>query len=118
MKVLNSKERVSRLSRMQNIEAKFTIANLDAFRRSALALGFRRAGVLLQRDTFFRVPSGKLKLREEGSRVMLISYARQPRGSLRSSSYTLVPISDPAGLRAALVSSIGVFGEITKRRVL
>ncbi len=118
MKVLNSKERLSRLSRMQNVEAKFTIANSDAFRRSALALGFRRAGVLLQRDTFFRVPNGKLKLREEGSRAMLISYARHPTGSLKSSDYTLVPISDPAGLKAALASSLGVFGEVTKRRVL
>ena len=47
-----------------NLELKAPLASIKGAREQAAALGGVSKGTLLQRDTYFRVPRGRLKLRE------------------------------------------------------
>ncbi|MTD45237.1 CYTH domain-containing protein [Conexibacter sp. W3-3-2] len=76
-------------------------------------------GTLEQADTYFPVPHGRLKLRDEGPRgATLISYDRPREARARPSSYRLVPVPDPASLRAALAQALGESGTVVKSRRL
>jgi predicted adenylyl cyclase CyaB len=70
-----------------------------------------------QTDTFFPVPHGRLKLREiDAQPAVLIWYERPNQSEARLSSYHLVPVSDPAGLKTALTEALGVRGVVRKQR--
>jgi homotetrameric cytidine deaminase len=86
----------------------------------ALALGAEDHGELVQRDTYFRVANGRLKLREEEPRgeAHLIAYERADEGQARLSSYRLVAVADPEALRTALAGTVGVRVVVDKRRRL
>ena len=85
----------------------------------ALQAGARDAGLLRQRDTYFTVPHGRLKLREEDpGGATLIAYDRPDAASARVSSYRLVPVADPEPLRDALTAANGVDVVVVKRRHL
>jgi adenylate cyclase, class 2 len=84
-----------------------------------LEIGAEDNGVLLQRDTYFAVPQGRLKLREQdGLRPHLIAYERPDRPELRQSRYFIAEVGDPIDLRALLESVLGIRAEVTKRRRL
>ena len=83
----------------------------------ALALGASDEGVLVQRDTYFRVASGRLKLREEEpGDAHLIAYSRPDDPAVRVSSYRVLPAAD--GTLAALSETLGVDVVVEKRRHL
>ena len=83
----------------------------------ALATGADDRGLLRQRDTYFAVAHGRLKLREEEpGGATLIAYERPDAATERVSSYRLVPVVDADGLRAALSVAIGVTAVVVKRR--
>ncbi|MGO9605893.1 MAG: class IV adenylate cyclase [Candidatus Binataceae bacterium] len=103
---------------MQNLEAKFRLYNLDEARARALTIGYTDRAQLHQRDTFFRVPNGKLKLREEPSGAWLIHYGREERDSLQLSRYEIVSIADAAATRAMIAAALGVIAEVRKERTL
>lgn len=85
----------------------------------ALAAGAEDRGLLRQRDTYFAVAHGRLKLREEEpGGATLISYDRPDAATERVSSYRLVPVPDPEPLRDALAASAGVRAVVVKRRHL
>ena len=85
----------------------------------ALALGAEDRGAIVQRDTYFRVASGRLKLREEDpGEGSLIAYSRPDAAEVRVSSYRVVPVPDPAGLLAALAETNGIDVVVEKRRRL
>lgn len=103
----------------QNIEIKLRHEPLDEVEVRALEHGANRVGVLIQRDTFFNCGQGRLKLREiADGHAELIAYSRSDAASARSSDYTLVHITEPAQLIAALSRSIGVRGVVAKHRTL
>jgi len=124
---------------VRNLELKVRCsdsANLDALAKQALAGGAAYARTMRQRDTYFVVPRGRLKLREwwrqedggDGSEVgsyehgeagaALISYARPDRSGSRFSDYQLVPVDDPQALIPVLAGALGVRAVVEKRRVL
>jgi adenylate cyclase, class 2 len=103
---------------MRNLEAKFRIDDAALTRRRAEAIGFSMRATLDQRDTFFDVAHGKLKLREEADGAALIHYGRVHRGALEVSDYEIVPIADPSPLRAMLAAALGIVAEISKQRML
>ncbi len=114
---------------MRNIEAKFKLDDLARAEKAALELGYRHAGLLRQRDTFFKVGSGKLKLREEEVGARLIFYRRgkhgdaiesrrENRGGLMRSDYEIVPVADPERTRAMLTEALGALAEVRKERRL
>jgi adenylate cyclase class 2 len=74
-------------------------------------------GEISQRDTYFAVARGGLKLREEHpGRPHLIQFERSNEPQQRVSQYRIIEIGDGSVLRAALSAAIGVCGVVVKRR--
>lgn len=105
---------------MRNLEAKFRLADAEAARAIALGLGYAVEASFSQYDTFFAAANGKLKLREQPPHAWLIDYQRgaDGRDGLMLSQYGIVPVTDAARTREVLARSLGVLGEVRKRRTL
>jgi len=100
-----------------NLEIKARLADLDQARTRLQSLPLQAGGVQLQTDTYFQVHQGRLKLREiAGQPAVLIQYARPDAAAARVSCYYLVPVPEPALLKAALTAALGVRGVVCKRR--
>ncbi len=103
----------------RNVELKGHDPDPAATLAAALALGAIDHGVLRQRDTYFAVRSGRLKLREqEPGGTQLIAYERADHARARQSAYHLVDVSEPAALTAALDAALGVTVVVEKTRRL
>jgi homotetrameric cytidine deaminase len=103
----------------RNVEIKAVDPDPDATLERALAAGARDHGVLVQRDTYFRTPRGRLKLREEEpGEAHLIAYERADEARARTSAYRIAPVPAPGELRDALESALGVTQVVEKRRRL
>jgi predicted adenylyl cyclase CyaB len=106
----------------RNIELKARLADLPETEHLVRALdGVRDAGLLRQCDTYFRVTSGRLKLREtDGRPAELIQYHRPDHPAERPSDDELLPVpgGDPAPLKRMLTSALGLRGEVRKVRHL
>jgi len=103
----------------RNVELKALDPDPARSLERALALGAEDRGVIIQRDTYFRVRDGRLKLREEEpGEAHLIAYSRPDAAAVRVSSYRVVAAADPVGLRAALAEANGVDVVVEKRRRL
>lgn len=94
---------------VKNLEIKVACngATFAAVRARAVTLG--ETSLLKQRDTYFSVPSGRLKLREieksEARRAELIGYARPDADGARYSTYHRVEID--IGQVESLIASLG-----------
>ncbi len=84
--------------------------------RACAALGAVDRGVLEQCDTYFRVETGRLKLREEGGSAELVFYDRPDTPGVRESHYERIPVD--AALGPVLGRALGVVGVVRKRRRL
>ncbi|HWD17971.1 MAG TPA: class IV adenylate cyclase [Verrucomicrobiae bacterium] len=104
---------------MKNLEIKARCGNWKMIQAALRRLGARRAGTLRQVDTYFHVPSGRLKLREfSRTRAELIFYRRAENTSRRWSHYEIYDAPRPAILRQMLAAALGVKAVVQKRRVL
>src|SRR3989442_1074583 len=103
---------------MRNLEAKFRLGNLADARERAATIGFSYRAKLVQCDTFFAMPRGKLKLREEADGAWLIQYQRDHDGALELSDYTIAPVNDPVSARSVLDAVLGIIAQVRKRRTL
>ena len=75
--------------------------------------------VILQRDTFYRVSDGRLKLREFGDGAAeLIHYHREGGSRPRLSTYTRISVGQAEDLKRVLASVLSLRGVVTKRREL
>lgn len=75
---------------MQNVEVKHELREPDLCRSIISRLGARLAATLRQRDTYFRVPDGRLKRREvEGEGTEWVHYHRANRVQPRISNFTI-----------------------------
>jgi len=103
----------------RNVEIKARVAELVSLRERVDPLATAPACMLHQTDTFFRVPRGRLKLRQfaDGSGE-LIFYERPDRKGPKLSSYRVIPVGDPRDLTALLVQALGVRGVVKKKREL
>jgi len=103
----------------RNIEIKARIASVETLRPCAEALSGAPALLIVQDDSFFTVPNGRLKLREfdDGS-AEIIHYHRADRAEAKASDYVRVPVPDPAALREALTRACGLQGRVQKQRWL
>jgi predicted adenylyl cyclase CyaB len=103
---------------MKNLEAKFPLANHGEAEARASALGYTQRAILHQRDTFFRVAKGKLKLREENGSAALIYYHRDESGPLMLSNYEIVKVADPPRTLRILATALGPIAVVEKVRTL
>ncbi len=105
--------------RRRNVELKAHDPDPARTLERGLAAGAQDHGVLLQRDTYFAVARGRLKLREqEPGGATLIAYERSDAASERVSGYRLAAVAEPAPLLAALSAANGVSARVDKRRRL
>jgi homotetrameric cytidine deaminase len=103
----------------RNIELKASDPDPERSLAVVLGLGARDRGMMHQRDTYFRVTSGRLKLREEQpGGAMLVQYDRVDGDEARESRYRLVPVEDPRQMLAVLEASLGTLAVVEKDRRL
>ncbi|WP_043422051.1 class IV adenylate cyclase [Cupriavidus basilensis] len=103
----------------RNIEIKARIASVDALLPRVAPLADRGPELILQDDTFFACPNGRLKLRAFPSGAgQLIFYARADQAGPKESHYILSATAEPDSLRAALTAAWGENGRVRKTRTL
>ena len=74
---------------------------------------------LVQEDTFFACPGGRLKPRVlEGGEAELIAYQREDAPGPKTSNYKTATVTDPTALRSVLRCSLGEMGVLRKRRTV
>jgi predicted adenylyl cyclase CyaB len=103
---------------MINLEAKFRLPDLVRAEADAIAIGYARRATLTQRDTFFRVGQGKLKLHEEDGEARLIFYGRTANRSLMLSNYEIEPVADGPRIGRMLTEALGTIAVVEKVRIL
>jgi adenylate cyclase class IV len=103
----------------RNVEIKARALQPDRLRQLALRLGDGDSELIRQKDTFYHVPRGRLKLREFGDGTgELISYDRPDREGPKTSDYAINRTADPAGLHLVLSRALGTRGIVSKERTL
>jgi predicted adenylyl cyclase CyaB len=102
-----------------NLELKCRRGSCAESRELARGLGAAFEAILVQTDTYFHVPHGRLKLRRiDGGRAELIHYERPDETGDRWSTYVRVPVADPEGMTAALGQALGIRCVVRKTREL
>jgi predicted adenylyl cyclase CyaB len=99
-----------------NVEIKAKCADPSFIRNYLLNNGADFKGLDEQTDTYFNVPSGRLKLREGNIENNLIFYTRSNQTGPKSSNFNLVKIEDAKGLKEVLEKSCGVKMIVRKKR--
>lgn len=103
----------------RNIEIKARANDFQKQVSLAEALADSAARVLNQEDTFFEVPTGRLKLREFGDGTgVLIQYHRPDTTGPSESQYILSETAAPASLKEALAKALGIRAVVKKRRTV
>jgi adenylate cyclase, class 2 len=99
-----------------NIEIKARCADPALIRQYLLSHKAEYRGIDHQVDTYFNVPTGRLKLREGQIENNLIYYERSNQAAARESKFQLVVVPDAVGLKDVLARSIGVRVVVDKHR--
>ncbi|HVF97046.1 MAG TPA: class IV adenylate cyclase [Flavisolibacter sp.] len=99
-----------------NFEFKATHANIAEAEKILLALNPVFIGEDHQIDTYFNVPSGRLKLREGTIENALIFYQRSNTAAAKQSDVTLYKHSRNEDLKESLATALGIKIVIDKRR--
>ncbi len=103
----------------RNVECKAVDPDPDRSLAACRELGAEDHGELWQRDTYFAVVTGRLKLREQRpGHAQLIGYQRPDRPQERESRYRIAPVEEPGALAEVLGATLGVRVVVTKRRRL
>jgi adenylate cyclase class IV len=107
------------MARNVEIKARLNQGAWEQVREQADRLSASPPEVINQKDTFFDVLHGRLKLREfvDGTGE-LIFYDRPDRPGPKTSTYTLFPTASPTALLEVLSQAIGVRGAVVKQRDL
>jgi adenylate cyclase, class 2 len=99
-----------------NLEIKARCGNPEVVRDVLRERQAKFAGLDQQRDTYFRVPAGRLKLRQGNIENALIYYRRPDQAGPKESDVLLHPVTAGDELRALLTAALGVLVTVEKRR--
>jgi adenylate cyclase, class 2 len=99
-----------------NVEIKARCADPARARTTLLKLGARFVGPDHQTDTYFQVPTGRLKLREGEIENNLIFYARPDQGGPKRSDVMLYGTRPGSELKPLLDAALGTLVVVEKRR--
>jgi predicted adenylyl cyclase CyaB len=103
----------------RNLELKARIASLKSAEQICQRIKARRVEILRQRDTYFRIRGGRLKLREFPEiGAELIFYRRPNIKGGRYSTFIRMPVKNPDALREALRRTMGTVCVVRKKRLL
>jgi len=103
----------------RNVEIKARLRDVAATRRLVEPLADGPPQEVEQEDTFFRVASGRLKLRERsGAGAELIYYRRPDATGPKESTYETAAVRDAAAMRQVLAAALGAAGTVRKRRLV
>lgn len=103
----------------QNLELKAPCPDISRAADALRRLGAQDGGILIQTDTYFQAPRGRLKLREiAGAAALLIAYDRPEDRAQRLSQFRITEVADPAGMIAVLNDALGLRGVVKKHRHL
>lgn len=103
----------------RNIEIKARARDFRGQMSIAENLGGGKVQHLIQEDTFFNVPSGRLKLREFGDGTAeLIQYERANTAGPAECRYIRHATDDPATLKETLTRSLGIRAVVRKKRTV
>lgn len=99
-----------------NIEIKAKCAHPEYVRSVLLEHSARFIGEDHQIDTYFRVPNGRLKLREGNIENALIHYQRTNQAGPKKSEVLLYKSQPESSLKPLLVQALGILAVVDKRR--
>jgi predicted adenylyl cyclase CyaB len=99
-----------------NFEFKARLKNEHQVRAALKRLDARFIGTDHQIDTYFRVPSGRLKVREGRLENALIFYQRSNLRRARQAAVEMTLLPRRNSLRAILARSLGILAVVDKRR--
>lgn len=103
----------------RNVEIKARIESVEALTPRAAALADQGPTEIVQDDTFFVCPNGRLKLRAfSATDGQLIFYRRPDQAGPKESFFLISPTSSPDTLREALTLAYGQAGRVRKHRTL
>jgi predicted adenylyl cyclase CyaB len=103
----------------RNVEIKAHIESIHSIFPKAAVLADKGPIEILQDDTFFACPNGRLKLRAFSSeKGELIFYRRRDQSGPKESFYVITPTTSPDTLREALSLAYGQAGRVRKNRTL
>lgn len=98
------------------IEIKAKCKDSAGIRSILLDLNAEFIGSDHQIDTYFKVPFGRLKLRQGSIENALIQYQRSDQKGPKLSEVKLFPVKDADALRMILEASLGILVTVDKRR--
>jgi predicted adenylyl cyclase CyaB len=101
-----------------NIEIKARARNVDEIKSRAAKLSDTPVQVILQEDTFFNSPQGRLKLRILPDHAQLIYYRRPDQDGPKRSDYHIALSHDAENLKRVLELAYGIRGVVKKTRYL
>jgi predicted adenylyl cyclase CyaB len=99
-----------------NVEIKAACKDPDPIRRILRRRGADVRGTDHQVDTYFRVPHGRLKLREGDIENHLIWYDRPDAAGPRRADVLLCPTQPGSAIKEVLARALGVLAVVDKRR--
>jgi predicted adenylyl cyclase CyaB len=103
----------------QNLEIKARVLSLSEVIRVANSLHAQSKGILRQRDIYYSVSHGRLKLRIIQPRsAELIYYKRPNKKGQRYSDYTVLPVFDAKATDAFYTAAFGQKVVVEKKRTL
>ena len=98
------------------VEFKARCSDHDRIRQLLKQKDARFAGADHQVDTYFRVPQGRLKLREGEIENALIFYSRPNDAGPKQSDVTMSLVPSGSDLRAVLTKALGLLVAVDKKR--
>lgn len=101
---------------IKNFEFKARVKEAAIYESKLLMLNPRFHGTDYQRDTYFNVPSGRLKLREGNIENALIFYSRQNIAGAKSSDVILYKHVPDEALKNILTLQFGIKAVVKKQR--
>ena len=102
---------------MKLIEIKARCSNPSKVRQLLLQqLNIQFIGVDAQMDTYFKIPSGRLKLREGNIENSLIYYDRENKKDAKKSDVTLYKPTEVVSLKAVLLAALPILIVVEKKR--
>lgn len=105
------------VSKKTNVELKAKVRNLEALRTRLTRMGAQRIGLFRQIDTYFVVPTGRLKMREIcHGRSQLVYYLRENSRRPKTSDVHIASLCDAKAVKTVLSDALGVQSVVRKRR--